>query len=177
MAVYPLADGSKLEYTVSYQPVVSWGHNEPDHAWSFNDEAGHEHHWTDNGIPSCVPVWQLGYCGRCEDTHEEGDILDYYKCAQCDEVIHPKYVWVTPEPTLAVTRQEYVHSGLVELTEDEFDTATSGSPDNEYVSFRFSQLRGCVIAEFRRYLSPDEAKELVERVGIKQPPRRVPGNI
>jgi hypothetical protein len=173
MSSFFLADGSKLEYNVSYQTVTSWGYNKPDRAWSFTDEAGHEHHWADNGIPSCIQVWQLGYCGRCEDIHVPGDILDYYQCAQCGEVINPGYVWVTPEPTVAVTSQEIVHSGLVELTAD-------GTPGNlwldpEYVSVQYSSLTGKGVAEFRRYLSPDEAEALIERVGVKQPPRRGPG--
>lgn len=174
MSSFFLADGSKLEYNVSYQTITSWGYNEPDHTWSFTDEAGHEHHWADNGIPSCVPVWQLGYCGRCDDIHVPGDILDYWECAQCGEVINPGYVWVTPEPTVAVTSQEIVHSGLVELTADEVAVAFADEQQG-YVQVKYSSLTGRGVAEFRRYLSPDEAEALIERVGVKQPPRRTPG--
>jgi len=164
MSTLSLADGTKLEYRAEYQTFTSIGGPVPDPEWVFTDAAGHEHKYgtPDTPYPTLKPVWTLGYCCTCNDTHEEGELLEYYECAQCGEEIKPHKKWYTPPPTTFMMYQEFIHSGWKNL-----------EPGDDTTGYHRVEggLSSIVRGYFERSISPEEAKRLVAEIG---PPERRP---
>lgn len=169
MSSFTLKDGSKLTHQASYQTVTSMGGPVPDPKWIFTDLAGHTHKYgtPDNAYPTLKPVWDIGYCGTCDDTHCEGEILDHYVCAECGVRIEPFKKWFTPDPVTICTSQEIVHSGWVRLDEETADLLDVAK--YQIVEWSDEGVRGY----FERSIMPEEAERLVAEIGL--PERRQPG--
>ena len=81
----PLSD---LSANVCADTIEVTPMREPDRKWRFTDAAGHEHKWrmfehSSAAIETC----------KIEDyLDEEGTVALRYVCAECGEVISPKYV-------------------------------------------------------------------------------------
>jgi len=88
-----LRDGTRLVYERDVQQVHYDSYREFDPGWRFADAAGHEHYRDGNAFPTLRTHWLTGWCGRCGDTHGEGEIADYYTCLQCGERIEPGTRW------------------------------------------------------------------------------------
>jgi len=79
---------SDLSANVQADTIEVTPMREPDHKWEFADAAGHEHKWrmfehSSAAIETC----------KIEDyLDEEGTVALRYVCAECGEVISPKYV-------------------------------------------------------------------------------------
>lgn len=158
-----LADGTEIVAEINTQTVTSSGHAVPDPTWCFTDSQGHEHRYDASGeLPTLTPVWQLGYCETCRDTHEEGEILDCYLCAQCGETIHPGTKWFTPPPFQLFGRISITHRGWVNLEVPPDWVNADWSVFTQIVNDR-NGVRGY----FEKYLTQAEAEELVERIRIR----------
>jgi|HubBroStandDraft_2_1064218.scaffolds.fasta_scaffold54488_6 hypothetical protein len=76
-----------------------------DRRWRFTDAAGHEHAYAEDfpgsfgdrlrddrarHYPTLRPLYEAaGYCGRCNDYHDDRDIIVRYECPLCGETIRP----------------------------------------------------------------------------------------
>ena len=79
---------SDLSVNVQADTIEVTQMREPDHKWEFTDAAGHEHKWRMFEHGSAA----IETCKIEDYLNEDGTLALRYVCAECGEVIIPKYV-------------------------------------------------------------------------------------
>jgi len=150
-------DGTILEARQDVTVVHIEGHSVPDEAWRFTDAAGHGHYYR-GGYPTLKEVWYLGWCGRCRDTHDEGEILDHYECAECGEDISPAVTWTGPSAVQLPGLRSYTRCGWITVTGQEAQRMYGAGEVTQVRSGR----RGAVQVYIDQDLTPEQFAVFLE---------------
>lgn len=159
-----LSNGLSVTYRQEGQWVNYGPSKKPDPYWRYTDKAGHDHYvhyLVDTQYPTLTPNWVIGYCGLCNDLHEQGEILDHYACSQCGEKITPGTITVPGGQMFIPTYREYVLEGTMTVTDQEELNRLIASDAATSVSYGLGRAAQVTI---RKLLTKEEAEALISSV-------------